>query len=137
MTPPDSSIPQPSRDAALNRLAAVRPRLGAVYAADRNFDLGPTRREGVSGLSPYLRHRLLLEREAVEAAALEHGPARAEKFIQEVFWRTYWKGWLERRPAVWRAYREAVLGFGFVLELSDLNGRQRLPEVPVISLVQY
>eukprot|EP00752_Nemacystus_decipiens_P013199 g11688.t1 len=108
MTPPDSSIPQPSRDAALNRLAAVRPRLGAVYAADRNFDLGPTRREGVSGLSPYLRHRLLLEREAVEAAASEHGPARAEKFIQEVFWRTYWKGWLERRPAVWRAYREAV-----------------------------
>ena len=25
----------------------------------------------------------------------------AEKFIQEVFWRIYWRGWLEHRPAVW------------------------------------
>lgn len=32
----------------------------------------------------------------------------------------------------------AVLaGFGFIIELVDLSGRKRLPEVPVISLVKY
>ena len=27
-----------------------------------------------------------------------------EKFIQEVLWRVYWKGWLELRPNVWSDY---------------------------------
>lgn len=28
----------------------------------------------------------------------------AEKFVQELMWRTYWKGWLELRPGVWTRY---------------------------------
>ncbi|MCR9221127.1 MAG: DNA photolyase [Alphaproteobacteria bacterium] len=129
MTPPDPSTPHPSRHAALDRLAWFRPRMGAAYAAARNIDLGPTRREGVSGLSPYLRHRLLLECEAVAAAASAHGPAGAETFIQEVFWRTYWKGWLERRPGVWRAYREAVQDRAATIAAEpDLAARLRAAE---------
>jgi deoxyribodipyrimidine photo-lyase len=31
-------------------------------------------------------------------------------FTQEVFWRTYWKGWLEQRPFVWRAYQAELSG---------------------------
>ena len=31
----------------------------------------------------------------------QHRPEVADKFVQEVLWRTYWKGWLEMRPAVW------------------------------------
>lgn len=30
-----------------------------------------------------------------------------------------------------------LVGFGFIIELSALSGRQRLPELPVISLVEY
>ncbi|MBE7383000.1 MAG: adenine phosphoribosyltransferase [Leptolyngbya sp. SIO1E4] len=30
-----------------------------------------------------------------------------------------------------------LVGFGFVVELSDLAGRQKLPDVPIVSLVQY
>ncbi|MDB9524677.1 adenine phosphoribosyltransferase [Oscillatoria sp. CS-180] len=30
-----------------------------------------------------------------------------------------------------------VAGFGFVIELLDLKGREKLPDVPVVSLVQY
>ncbi|MEO1095824.1 MAG: adenine phosphoribosyltransferase [Cyanobacteria bacterium J06638_28] len=30
-----------------------------------------------------------------------------------------------------------LVGFGFVVELTMLNGRQKLPEVPIVSLVQY
>ena len=29
-----------------------------------------------------------------------------EKFIQEIYWRTYWKGWLEHRPSVYSDYLE-------------------------------
>ena len=30
-----------------------------------------------------------------------------------------------------------LVGFGFVVELADLAGRQKLPDVPIVSLVQY
>lgn len=30
-----------------------------------------------------------------------------------------------------------LVGFGFLLELLELGGRQKLPDVPVVSLVQY
>lgn len=84
------------------------PRAGRAYAAGRNTDEGPGLREAVSELSPYIRRRLLPEWEIVGAAVDRHGVEGAEKFIQEVFWRTYWKGWLERRPGVWGRYRDAV-----------------------------
>ena len=29
------------------------------------------------------------------------------------------------------------LGFGFVIELKDLGGRQKLPKVPIMSLIEY
>jgi len=51
---------------------------------------------------------LISESEVVGAALAQHGAAGAEKFIQEVFWRSYWKGFLELRPALWRDYRRAA-----------------------------
>jgi deoxyribodipyrimidine photo-lyase len=95
----------PTRAAGLARLAAFAPHAGTAYAEGRNHD----RPEGqaVSALSPYLRHRLVLESEAVQAAQAARGAA-AQKFVDEVFWRTYWKGWLEGRAGVWTAYRQEV-----------------------------
>ncbi|MGL4973785.1 MAG: FAD-binding domain-containing protein [Bosea sp. (in: a-proteobacteria)] len=94
----------PSRDAALARLADFVPRAGHLYAQLRNEDRGPTDRSNISLLSPYLRHRMLGEDEVLAAVLKEHSPAQAEKFMQEVFWRTYWKGWLQLRPAIWTRY---------------------------------
>ncbi|MFY8074620.1 MAG: FAD-binding domain-containing protein, partial [Sphingorhabdus lacus] len=58
----------------------------------------------VSRLSPYLRYRLLTEEEVVAAVLDRHSLAAAEKYVQEVLWRTYWKGWLEMRPSVWTRF---------------------------------
>ncbi|MCA3307431.1 MAG: deoxyribodipyrimidine photolyase [Roseomonas sp.] len=99
---------QPSRAAALERLAAFTPLMGRAYAEGRNFDPGPGKPAHVSALSPYIRHRLITEQEVVAAAIAAHGAEVAEKFIQEVFWRSYWKGWLAQRPAVWAEYRTRV-----------------------------
>ena len=96
-----------TRDAGLARLAAVAPGLGRDYAAGRNTDHGPEAGTATTALSPYLRRRLVLEREAVDAALAGHGPA-ADKFVQEVFWRTYFKGHLETRPALWTGYQQLV-----------------------------
>jgi len=100
-------VPIPTRVAGLEALDEFLPRAGSAYARDRNHDLGVSRRT-VSGLSPYLRHRLVTEREVVGAVLERHTLGAAEKFVQEVFWRTYWKGWLEQNPEVWRRYRRDV-----------------------------
>ncbi|OOB91450.1 FAD-binding domain-containing protein [Rathayibacter sp. VKM Ac-2630] len=97
----------PTRAAGLEALADFVPRAGGAYARDRNHDLGSSR-DNVSGLSPYLRHRLVTEREVVAAVLARHRLTAAEKFVQEVFWRTYWKGWLEQNPEVWRRYRREL-----------------------------
>lgn len=98
------------------RMAAFIPRMGRQYAAGRNYDYGPDKHRDVSGLSPYLRRRLVLEEDVVAAALATHGPEQAEKFIQEVVWRGYFKGWLERRPVIWASYRDGVLRDLEVLE---------------------
>ena len=95
----------PTRTAALEALQRFVPLAGRDYAARRNYDLGRDGHTGVSQLSPYVRCRLLTEEEVLEAVLGRFSPSTAEKFIQEVYWRTYWKGWLEMRPAVWDQYQ--------------------------------
>ena len=98
----------PRRDEGLRRLEEFLPRAGQAYAKLRNYDRGPAHHTDVSTLSPWIRHRLVLEEEVVSAVLARHSFSAAEKFIQEVFWRTYWKGWLELRPVIWRDYRLRV-----------------------------
>ena len=94
-----------TRTAALEALQRFVPHAGRDYAARRNYDLGRDAHDGVSQLSPYIRCRLLTETEVLEAVLGRFSPSSAEKFIQEVYWRTYWKGWLEMRPSVWARYQ--------------------------------
>jgi deoxyribodipyrimidine photo-lyase len=96
----------PTREEALRRLSAFVPKAGRDYAARRNFDL--LGHPHVSVLSPYIRHRLVTEEEVLRAILGRHSLTAAEKSVQEVLWRTYWKGWLELRPAVWTDYRRGV-----------------------------
>ncbi|MFZ4747891.1 MAG: FAD-binding domain-containing protein [Sphingomonas sp.] len=79
-------------------------RAGQAYADGRNTDGGRDGPVSVSRLSPYLRYRAISEREVVAAVLDRHSLVAAEKFIQEVLWRTYWKGWLELRPSVWQRF---------------------------------
>jgi deoxyribodipyrimidine photo-lyase len=89
-----------TRAAGLARLEAFLPAAGTAYARTRNSDLGPDDRSNVSALSPWLARRLITEEEVVSRVMASHGFVKAEKFIQEVYWRSYWKGWLEMRPQV-------------------------------------
>ena len=96
----DRSFPL-TRAAGLDRLTEFLAGAGAAYAGDRNTDRGPGQRPTTSALSPYLRRRLVTEAEVVEAAGRAFGDGGADKFVSEVFWRTYFKGHLETHPAAW------------------------------------
>ena len=74
------------------------------YSKLRNFDLGPESRSNVSCLSPYITHGIVSEKEIIKKSLDKFSFNKNEKFIQEVLWRTYWKGWLELRPNVWDDY---------------------------------
>ena len=90
-----------TRDAGLARLAAFAPHAGAAYQARRNYDLTASGAGAVSQLSPWLRHRLISEEEVLTTVLRHHSPQAAMSYVQEVFWRGYFKGWLEQRPSVW------------------------------------
>ena len=93
-----------SRASALNRLNDFVEKNLSEYSKLRNFDFGPENRKNISGLSPYITHGVVNEKEVIEKSLNKFSFSKNEKFIQEVLWRTYWKGWLELRPNVWTDY---------------------------------
>ncbi|MEM8799550.1 MAG: FAD-binding domain-containing protein [Pseudomonadota bacterium] len=106
----------PTRDAAEARLKSFVSSAGSAYARTRNFDHGPDDRSNVSVLSPYIRHRAVTEEEVLRETLSAHSFSKAEKFIQEVYWRTYFKGWLEHRPSAWRSYCQTISSLSSDLE---------------------
>ena len=82
------------------------------YERQRNYDLGVKNRKNVSNLSKYVSHRIISEYEIISCVLKKYKLRQVEKYIQEVFWRIYWKGWLENRPKVWS---------DFVKDCSDIK----------------
>ncbi len=105
---PDAATGVASRAAGLSRLEEFSGEAALRYQKQRNFDLGPDRRDNVSMLSPFLRHRLILEREVLLSVLARHSATAVSRYVEEVFWRAYYKGWLEQRPTVWSTYRADV-----------------------------
>ena len=95
-----------TRDGALKKLDNFIENEISNYNSKRNFDFGPKERKNVSCLSPYITHRLITEYETVERVLKKRPYQKVEKYVQEIFWRVYWKGWLELRPKVWTDFTE-------------------------------
>ena len=93
-----------SRAKAVDKLDNFIEKHLSDYSRLRNFDFGPDKRDNVSCLSPYVTHGILNEIEIIKKSLAKFSFSKNEKFIQEVLWRTYWKGWLELRPNVWTDY---------------------------------
>tara|TARA_Y100000389_G_scaffold50874_2_gene46579 strand:+ start:2312 stop:3442 length:1131 start_codon:yes stop_codon:yes gene_type:complete len=74
------------------------------YSKNRNYDYGPSKRNNVSMLSKFISHRIINEYDIVSKSLSRHSLSKIDKYVQEVFWRVYWKGWLEHRPLVWNDY---------------------------------
>ena len=95
---------EPSKDFAIEKLTNFIDNNLVEYSKLRNFDFGPDKRTNISCLSPYITHGILTEKEVMKLSLKKYSLPKIEKFIQEVLWRVYWKGWLELRPNVWMDY---------------------------------
>ncbi len=78
----------------------------AAYAGARNHVRAG--HPNVSRLGAGIRFRTLLEDEVIEETLKQHSFEAAEKWLQEVCWRRYWKGWMEAHPQVWMEWRKRV-----------------------------
>jgi deoxyribodipyrimidine photo-lyase len=94
-----------TRDAALARWRVFMPQV-TRYGSLRNF-VSKTHAQ-VSRLSPAIRLGLITPEEIVRETLSRHDLSAVEQWVKEVCWRTYWKGWLEMRPQVWRTWRQRV-----------------------------
>ena len=94
----------PTRASAIDNLNRFVDNNLFEYSKLRNFDYGPNNRSNISCLSPYITHGVISELELIKKSLNKFSFSKNEKFIQEILWRTYWKGWLELRPAVWTDY---------------------------------
>ena len=103
---------KPSREFAIQVLNEFIEKNLVEYSRLRNFDFGPDKRSNVSCLSPYVTHGVISEIEIIKKSLKKYSFVKNEKFIQEVLWRVYWKGWLELRPDVWT---------DFIIDLNKLK----------------
>ena len=92
---------KPSREFAIHQLNTFIEKNLVEYSRLRNFDFGPNKRSNVSCLSPYVSHGVINEVEIINKSLKKFSFIKTEKFIQEVLWRVYWKGWMELRSNVW------------------------------------
>lgn len=94
-----------TRQDALNSWRAFLPKLAAYAGARNHVQVG---HENVSRLGASIRFRTLLEDEIIESTLAQHSFPVVEKWLQEVCWRRYWKGWLEMRPQIWTHWRQRL-----------------------------
>ena len=95
-----------SREEALELLEIFIKKDIVNYSSKRNYDFSPIDRNNVSCLSPYISHRLIDEYEISKKVLSKYPYQKVEKYIQEIYWRIYWKGWLELRPKIWSDFIE-------------------------------
>ncbi len=70
-----------------------------VYFEEERF-------KNVSGLSAFISRGLLKEKTLLKKITISQN--KNDKFIQEIFWRVYWQGWLENHSKVWQSYKNYI-----------------------------
>ena len=81
------------------------PKTGKYYSKKRNYTYDiDDNTNTTSLLSPYIRYRLISEEEVLKKTLSIQPFLKSQKFIEEIYWRTYWKGWLEHRKEVYDDY---------------------------------
>ena len=97
------------------------PKTGEYYEKNRNFSTDLLSGQNTTSLlSPYIRYRAISEEKILKLVLETHGHKKAEKYIQEIFWRTYWKGWLEHRPDVYSDYLLEKINYTKNLKIKNI-----------------
>ena len=63
-----------------------------------------TKRTNVLGVGISVLDLKVALAEIAAAVRARFAPSTCAKFVDEVLWRTYWKGWLEQHPETWTRF---------------------------------
>jgi deoxyribodipyrimidine photo-lyase len=117
----------PTRQAALERVGAVRP---GDYARSRNAIEG-----AVTGLSPYITHGLVSLPEVLAGVAVKHPLDAQHKFVFELGWREYFRHvWAFRGEEIFESLREGMLPEACYANTLPADIRQAATGLPVIDM---
>ena len=101
-----------------------------LYPKLRNYDFGNLDDNYASGLSPIITRRILSEEYIVRKVLAVFPFKIIEKFIQEICWRTYWKGYLEQYPSIWESYLKEIEIFNYIKDtrayMQAVNGKTKI-----------
>ena len=75
------------------------------YSSKRNFVFGPPH-NNVSRLSPYICRRFITEEQILKKICNNKLDIKINEFVTQIFWRTYFRGWLETHPWVYEQYEK-------------------------------
>ena len=118
---------EPTRQAALARIEAVRP---GDYARSRNALEG-----AVTGLSPYITHGLVTLPEVLAAVTARHPLEVQHKFVFELGWREYFRHvWHFRGKGILHSLRDGPLPEECYDRALPADIRQASTGVPVIDM---
>jgi len=98
------------------------------YGSLRNYDYGPKEINYVSKISPFISHRVLFEYQIIKDIKLKFKGNQVNKFIEEVYWRIYWKGVLENKPCIWENFiNKKVSNYDTNNYKMAINGETNIP----------
>lgn len=133
MSRPPAPTFEPTRAAALSRLAAVQP---TEYARSRNAIDG-----AVSWLSPYITHSFVSLPEVLAGVVERHPLDVQHKFVYELGWRAYFRHvWQHRGAGILQSLHEGLLPeSGYATELpADIRHAQTgVPAIDVAVQTLY
>jgi len=98
------------------------------YGSRRNYDYGPNGDNYVSKISPFISHRVLFEYQLIKDVKSNFQGNQVNKFIEEVYWRIYWKGVLENKPCIWENFiSKNVENYDLNIYTKAVNGETNIP----------
>ena len=78
------------------------PNAASSYQSSRNYDLDG--KQTTSRLSESISAGILSEMDVIDSAKRFNISMKNNKFIEEIFWRVYFRGYFETHPSVWTHY---------------------------------
>jgi deoxyribodipyrimidine photo-lyase len=90
------------RQHSIDKMTDWMPNAASSYQSSRNYDLDG--KQTTSRLSESISAGILREMDVIDCAKRFNISMKNNKFIEEVFWRVYFRGYFETHPSVWTHY---------------------------------
>lgn len=100
------------------------------YAKMRNYNNVSKEKNFVSYLSPIISRKILTEEDILKYVLKKYNFKNIEKFISEIIWKSYWRGFLETHPLIFYDYQKDLKSFEIIKKeksyIDAVNGKTNI-----------